>query len=89
MVMALFGAFVLIWLPCGFFAAATAEDKGHGGLAWFFGGLVFGPIALIACAGLGDRKLRRYQRFQAEAQGFKEEITTAKEGPTDLYPKLK
>ena len=92
--MVLFGAFVLIWLPCGFFAAATAEDKGHGGLAWFFGGLVFGPIALIACAGLGDRKLRRYQRFQAEAQGFKGDITTAndassKEEPTDLYPKLK
>ena len=67
--MGLFGAFVLIWLPCAFFAAATAEDKGHGGLAWFFGALFFGPVALIACAGLSDRKLRRYIRLTAENQG--------------------
>ena len=26
--------------------------------AWFFGGFLFGPIALIAAAGLGDQKLR-------------------------------
>ena len=62
-------AFFLIWIPCGFYAAATAEDKGHGGLAWFFGGLVFGPFALIACAGLSDRKLRRFIRLMAENQG--------------------
>ena len=32
-------------------------------------------MALIAAAGLGDRKLRRYQRFHAEAQGWQEKPT--------------
>ena len=63
---------MLVWLPCGSFAGAIAEEKGHNLFAWFFGGLLFGPIGLIAAAGLSDRKLRRYQRFQAEALGYKE-----------------
>ena len=67
--------FFLVWIPCGFYAAVVAGDKGHGGFAWFFGGLIFGPMALVAAAGLGDRKLRRYQRFQAEAQGWQEKPT--------------
>ena len=87
-------ALLFIWLPCAFYASHIAADKGHNGAAWFFGGFLFGPIALVAAAGLGDQKLRRYQRFQAEAQGFKGNITTAndaswKEEPTDLYPNLK
>ena len=72
---AFFFAFFFIWIPCGFFAAVVAGDKGHGGVAWFLGGVIFGPMALIAAAGLGDRKLRRYQRFQAEAQGWQEKPT--------------
>ena len=64
-------ALLFIWLPCAFYASHVAADKGHNGAAWFFGGFLFGPIALVAAAGLGDQKLRRYQRFQAEAQGFK------------------
>ena len=62
----------MAWLPCGFFAGAVAEEKGHNGIAWFFGGFLFGPVGLIAAAGLSDRKLRRYQRFQAEALGYNE-----------------
>ena len=46
--------FFLVWIPCGFYAAVVAGDKGHGGFAWFFGGLIFGPMALVAAAGLGD-----------------------------------
>ena len=38
--------------------------------------LVFGPVGLIATAGLGDRKLRRYQRFIAEGQGYEEKKVT-------------
>ena len=67
--MGFFVALVLIWLACGLFAFTTAEDKGHCGVSWFFNGLVFGPIAVIACAGLGDRKLRRYIRLIGEKQG--------------------
>tara|TARA_B100000073_G_scaffold342240_1_gene344999 strand:- start:208 stop:483 length:276 start_codon:yes stop_codon:yes gene_type:complete len=67
-----FFLFLFVWLPCGFFAGAVAEEKGHNGIAWFFGGSVFGFIGLVSAAGLSDRKLRRYQRFQAEAQGYVE-----------------
>ena len=91
--------FYWIWIvamafACSVWAEEIATLKGHNSKQWLVLGLLFGPVALIACAGLGDRKLRRYQRFQAEAQGFKGDITTAndassKEEPTDLYPKLK
>ena len=44
---------LLVWLACGFYAGTTASDKGHPGGAWFVGGLLFGPIALIAGCGSG------------------------------------
>ena len=72
-----------------------SEDKGHNGIAWFWGGLLFGPIALLAVAALGDRKLRRYIRLMAENQGVPKEAfgpvtqTPETSEPTDLYPKLK
>ena len=91
--MGFFIALLFVWLPCAFYASHVAADKSHDGAAWFFGGFLFGPIALIAAAGLGDQKLRRYQLFQAEAQGLKGAITTAndaswKEETTGPYPKL-
>ena len=66
-------AFLIIWIPCGIYAGVTADDKGHGAVSWFFGGLIFGPIALIAVAGLGDRKLRHYQK----------ELAIKKQAPID------
>ena len=62
-------ALLFLWIPCAIFCGTIAEDKGHGGIAWFWGGLLFGPIALLAVAALGDRKLRRYIRLMAESQG--------------------
>ena len=62
-------ALLFIWLPCAFYASHVAADKGHNGAAWFFGGFLFGPIALAAAVGLGDQKLRRYMRLTAESQG--------------------
>ena len=53
---------LFIWLPCAFYASHVAADKGHGKTGWwtewFWGGLLFGPIALIAAAGLGDKNQR-------------------------------
>ena len=62
-------SFALLWIPCAFFSAVIADDKGHGGVAWFCGGLVMGPLGLVAVAALSDRKLRRYIRLMAENQG--------------------
>ena len=62
-------ALLFLWIPCAIFCGTIAEDKGHGGIAWFWGGLLFGPIGLLAVAALSDRKLRRYIRLTAESQG--------------------
>ena len=69
--MYLFLAIFFIWLPCGFFAASVAGDKNHNPFAWFFAGLLWGPIGVIAAAGLSDRTQRRYVRLIAESQGVK------------------
>ena len=68
--MAFLVAIFLVWIPCGLFASTVSSGKGHDGLTWFFGGLFFGPIALIAAAGLEDRNQRRYLRILAEASGL-------------------
>lgn len=47
---------VFFWILCGVFAATIAKGKGHVGCSWFLGGILFGPIALIATLGLRDRK---------------------------------
>ena len=47
---------VVVWILCGVFAAQIAGGKGHGGCSWFLGGILFGPLALIATLGLRDRK---------------------------------
>ncbi|WP_038852648.1 hypothetical protein [Bordetella petrii] len=43
------------WLGCTLFSAYLAVEKGRWGLAWFFLGIVFGPVALVAIAGLPPR----------------------------------
>ena len=80
--MYLFLAIFFIWLPCGFFAASVAGDKNHNPFAWFFAGLLWGPIGVIAAAGLSDRKQRRYMRLLVEHKGIDlTEATKAKETP--------
>ena len=62
---------VTLWIPCAVFSGVIAEDKGHGGISWFWAGLLFGPVGLLAVAALSDRKQRRYLRLMAESQGVK------------------
>ena len=66
LVIGLFLAFLFVWIPCGLFAALVAGDKGHGGPSWFFAGFFFGPIALVAAAGLSDNRLRKLVRRLVE-----------------------
>ena len=42
--------------------------EGHGGIVWLWGGLSFGPMALISVVGLPDRKLRSYLKALATKQ---------------------
>lgn len=45
-------------IVCGVFAGHVAGHKGFSSRAFFFGGLFLGPLALLAAAGLPDKKLR-------------------------------
>ena len=59
---------VIVWFSAAFFCGEVAYQKGYSGTAWAIGGLFFGFIALIAAAGLPDRKLRKYIRLIGEKQ---------------------
>jgi len=52
----------LFWIVCGASSAVVAGSKGHQTITWFIGGLLLGPIALIASTGLPDLELRRLLR---------------------------
>lgn len=72
--MVLFLLLLLCWVACGFYASAIARDKGHSSTDWFWGGFLIGPVAVIAAAGLADRKHRRILRLIAEGQGVSSEV---------------
>ena len=48
------------WIACAFFSSNVAKAKGYSSSSWFFAGFFFGFFALIAVAGLPDKKLRKY-----------------------------
>lgn len=64
---------IVYWLPAaivfGLFTSTVAGEKGHSESAWFLGGAIFGPFALLAAVGLPDLKLRKYLRLLAEQHG--------------------
>ena len=80
-----FLAFFFIWLPCGFFAALVAGDKNHNSVAWFLAGLFFGPLGVIAAAGLSDRKQRRYLRLLIEHKGIDLTEATKAQKTSSIY----
>ena len=55
----LFGWGVFAWLACAVFAGYLGDTKGGWGLWWLFMGFLFGPISLIAAAGLPDKNLSK------------------------------
>ena len=52
---------IIFWILCGFFASTIAGNKGHDGCMLFIGGILFGPLALLAAIGLNDIKSQRTQ----------------------------
>ena len=53
--------FIIIWLICGLLAYSVAGNKGHNGCMWSIGGFLFGPLAVLATLGLGDKISQRKQ----------------------------
>ena len=64
----LFIVSLIVFFLAGLFCFNVAEEKGYNGFLWFIGGFLFSFIALIAVAGLPDRKLRKYIRQIGEKQ---------------------
>lgn len=70
-------AFLFGWLPSVLYAATVASEKGYSGFRWGAGGFLFGPVALIAAAGLPvkESKMRKWendpdiQRAMARTRG--------------------
>ena len=73
--------FVLLigWIASAVFCAQVADEKGYSGTAWGFAGFLFGFFALIAVAGLPDRKLRKYIRQIGEKQKAIEKVSESEE----------
>ena len=59
---------IIGWIASAFFCASVASEKGYSGTSWGFAGFLFGFFALIAVAGLPDKKLRKYIRQIGEKQ---------------------
>ena len=66
--MAIFFALVILWFVSALYCGEVAHQKGYKGAAWAIGGFFFGFFALVAAAGLPDRKLRKYIRLIGEKQ---------------------
>ena len=66
--MAIFFALVILWFASALYCGEVAHQKGYKGAAWAIGGFFFGFFALVAAAGLPDRKLRKYIRLIGEKQ---------------------
>jgi hypothetical protein len=60
---------LILGLVCGTYSSLVAGAKGYEAPIWFFSGLLFGPLALLALIGMPDLKLRKYLRLLAEHQG--------------------
>ena len=59
---------LIIWFASACFCGVLAEQKGYSVFNWCLAGFLFGFFALIAVAGLPDRKLRKYIRQIGEKQ---------------------
>lgn len=76
--MEIFLPLLILGLVCGTYSSLVAGAKGYETPIWFFSGLLFGPLALLASIGMPDLKLRKYLRLLAEHQGAvdKEELSS-------------
>lgn len=62
-------------------SCSIAYEKGWGSSNWLLAGLLFGPLGLIAAAGLPDRKLRHYLLELSKQQGVSPQLLEPQQLP--------
>ncbi len=67
-------ALFIVWAASCGYAAVIASAKELNVPLWALGGFLFGPIALIAAAGMPDRRQRAFMRHLAEANGWQDTL---------------
>jgi hypothetical protein len=69
------GFFLVLVIACisAGLSSSIASAKGWSSLSWLVAGFLFGPLGLIAAAGLPDRKLRHYLFELSRQQGVSSE----------------
>ena len=70
---------LIVFFVAGLFVSNVAQEKGYNGFVWFIGGFLFSVIALIAVAGLPDKKLRKYIRQIGEKSDPEDKKSSIKE----------
>lgn len=65
-------------LMCAGLSGSVADEKGFSIATWTTAGFLFGPLALIAIAGMPDKQQRKYLRHLAEKQGWENNNQGAK-----------
>lgn len=50
------------WITCGIAAAVVAGTKGNSGCAWFFIGLLLGPIGLVLSFAVGGSAGEKFRK---------------------------
>ena len=59
---------LFVGVACAAYSGVVAGSKGHNEIWWALGGLLLGPLALLAVVGLPDLKTRQWLRRLAGEQ---------------------
>lgn len=61
-------------IACGGFCYTLAKAKGHGGWSWFFAGLFFSIVGVIAAAGLPDLRVHDLLESLRQPSGMADKL---------------
>jgi hypothetical protein len=64
---------IVLCCICAGLSSSIASTKGWGAFNWLVSGFLFGPLGLIAAAGLPDRKLQHYLLELSKQNGISPE----------------
>jgi len=70
---------LLINIISGTLSSSIFGTKGCNGGMWFLAGFLFGPLGLVAAAGLPDQRLRVYLRHLASEKGWQDDASTMRD----------